>query len=305
MAEETTPQKPQRRSSRPKGGLGSSLDDILGISYGQEEPTPKSVFTVRVSYIEPNRSQPRKFFPDETLEELAESIRQNGVITPIALREIGENRYRIIAGERRWRAARMAGLGDIPAIVLDADDEASAVMALTENLQREDLNPVDEAEGIRTLIETFSLTQEECSARIGRSRPAIANAMRILSLEEEILTMLRSGALSGGHGRALLAMPAGGARIKLAQEAIKGNWSVRRLEDEVKHSQNKKETVPTPTFNYASELSERLTSSYGRGVRVIAGKKKGRLELEYYGNEDLEQLLNLLDGVLPKQDKEI
>jgi len=304
MAEETVSQRARHGSSRPKGGLGSSLDDILGISYGQEESAPKSVFTVRISYIEPNRAQPRKLFSDETLGELAESIRQNGIITPIALRKIGENRYRIIAGERRWRAARLAGLSDIPAIVLDADDEAAAVMALTENLQREDLNPVDEAEGIRTLIENFSLTQEECSARIGRSRPAVANALRLLSLEEEILSMLRTGTLSGGHGKALLAMPSGEERIKLAKEAVKGNWSVRRLEDEVKRTQTQKEATPKPEFDYASELSERLTSSYGRGVRVVAGKKKGRLELEYYGNEDLETLLSLLDGVLPGQDKE-
>lgn len=293
-------EKKEPRSSRPRGGLGSGLGDILGISYGFEESiAPSKISTVRLSRIEPNRNQPRKLFDEDSIAALAESIRQNGVITPIALRSLGEDRYMIIAGERRWRAAKLAGLTEIPATVLDADDEKSAVMALTENLQREDLNPIDEAEGIRTLIDSFSLTQEECAARIGRSRPAIANSLRLLLLEEEILALLRTGALSGGHGRALLSHPSGDTRVMLAKAALEGGWSVRRLEEEVKKAQ-KEPVSPPASFNYAAELSSRLTRDFGRGVRVVAGKKKGRLELEYYNNEDLDELLARLEEALKK-----
>lgn len=285
-------------SHKPPRGLGSGLGDILGISYGWEEETgAEQTTSVRLAQIEPNRTQPRKLFDDASLAVLADSIRENGVITPIALRKVSDSRYVIIAGERRFRAAKLAGLSEIPAVVLDADDEKAAVMALTENLQREDLNPVDEAEGIRALIENFSLTQEECARRIGRSRPAIANAVRLLTLEKPILELLRSGALSGGHGRALLSLPAGEGRVKLARAAAEGDWSVRRLEEEAKKAA--KEPRPRPSgFDYAAELSERLTRSYGRGVKIVAGRKKGRLELEYYGNEDLEALLDKLEAVL-------
>ena len=290
-------------SSKSPRGLGSGLGDILGISYGLDEQTENEQATsVRLAQIEPNRSQPRKVFDSESLAVLADSIRENGVITPIALRKTGESRYVIIAGERRFRAARLAGLTEIPAVILDADEEKAAVMALSENLQREDLNPVDEAEGIRALLENFSLTQEECSRRIGRSRPAIANAVRLLSLEPPIIELLRNGALSGGHGRALLALPAGEARVRLAKAAVDGAWSVRRLEEEVKKAAKAPKPVPAPAFDYAAELSERLTKSYGRGVKVVAGRKKGKLELEYYGNEDLETLLEKLEKALGSEE---
>ena len=278
-------------------GLGSGLDDILGISYGSEDSGDRSVFSVRLSRIEPNRSQPRKAFDEESLEALAESIRQNGVITPIALRKTGDDRYTIIAGERRWRAAKKADLTEIPAVILDADEEKAAVMALAENLQREDLNPVEEAEGIRALVANFSLTQEECAARVGRSRPAVTNALRLLTLEEEILDLLRKGALSGGHGRALLALPAGKERAELAREAAAGEWSVRRLEEEAKRRAKEKAPPKKAEFDYAAELSEDLTRRFGRGVRVVPGRKKGRLELEYYGNEDLDALLEKLKSL--------
>ena len=286
-------------ADRKPRGLGSSLDDILGISYGKEESAGHAVSGIRLSRIEPNRTQPRKAFDEESLEALAESIRQNGVITPIALRKTGEDRYVIIAGERRWRAAKRAGLTEIPAVILDADGEKAAVMALAENLQREDLNPVEEAEGIRALVESFSLTQEECAARVGRSRPAVTNALRLLSLEEEILEFLRTGVLSGGHGRALLTLPAGKERIALAKEAAEGAWSVRRLEDEAKRRLRRKppKEEDRTGFDYAAELSERLTRSFGRGVRIVPGKKKGKLELEYYGNEDLEALISRLKAL--------
>lgn len=284
-------------ADRKPHGLGSGLDDILGISYGREDGGEKQTFSVRLSRIEPNRSQPRKDFDGEALDSLAESIRQNGVITPIALRKLGDDRYAIIAGERRWRAAKLAGLREIPAVILDADEEKAAVMALAENLQREDLNPVEEAEGIRALVENFSLTQEECAARVGRSRPAVTNALRLLALEEEILTMLRKGTLSGGHGKALLALPAGEERIRLARDAAANGWSVRRLEDEARRAGRKKPRTKPAGFDYAAELSEKLTRSFGRGVRVIPGKKKGKLELEYYGNEDLEALLEKLGAL--------
>ena len=275
-------------------GLGSGLEDILGISYGSEDSSDRTVFSVRLSRIEPNRAQPRKSFGEEALNALAESIRQNGVITPVALRKTGEDRYTIIAGERRWRAAKLAGLTEIPAVVLDADEEKAAVMALAENLQREDLNPVEEAEGIRALVVNFSLTQEECAERVGRSRPAVTNALRLLTLEEEILDLLRKGSLSGGHGRALLSLAPGKARVTLAQNAAAGEWSVRRLEEEAKRLARGKEPPEKEGYDYAAELSETLTRRFGRGVRVVPGRKKGRLELEYYGNEDLDALLEKL-----------
>ena len=278
-------------------GLGSGLEDILGISYGSEDSSDRTVFSVRLSRIEPNRAQPRKSFGEEALNALAESIRQNGVITPVALRKTGEDRYTIIAGERRWRAAKLAGLTEIPAVVLDADEEKAAVMALAENLQREDLNPVEEAEGIRALVLNFSLTQEECAARVGRSRPAVTNALRLLSLEDEILDLLRNGTLSGGHGRALLALPAGKERIALARDAAAGEWSVRRLEEEARRRSKEKKAPEKDGYDYAAELSETLTRRFGRGVRVIPGKKKGKLELEYYGNEDLDALLDALKAL--------
>ena len=278
-------------------GLGSGLEDILGISYGSEDSSDRTVFSVRLSRIEPNRAQPRKSFGEEAWNALAESIRQNGVITPVALRKTGEDRYTIIAGERRWRAAKLAGLTEIPAVVLDADEEKAAVMALAENLQREDLNPIEEAEGIRALVLNFSLTQEECAARVGRSRPAVTNALRLLSLEDEILDLLRNGTLSGGHGRALLALPAGKERIALARDAAAGEWSVRRLEEEARRCSKEKKAPEKEGYDYAAELSETLTRRFGRGVRVIPGKKKGKLELEYYGNEDLDALLDALKAL--------
>ena len=279
-----------------KTGLGKGLESVF-----LDNSTPSSGGTslMKISDVQPRKNQPRKSFESESLQALADSIASHGLLQPVAVRESPGGFYEIIAGERRWRAAKRAGLTEIPAVILDADGEKAAVMALAENLQREDLNPVEEAEGIRALVESFSLTQEECAARVGRSRPAVTNALRLLSLEEEILEFLRTGVLSGGHGRALLTLPAGKERIALAKEAAEGAWSVRRLEDEAKRRLNRKppKEEDRAGFDYAAELSERLTRSFGRGVRIVPGKKKGKLELEYYGNEDLEALISRLKAL--------
>lgn len=290
--------KSENRTVRARG-LGTDLSSIFGISadFGENETDAKNVTYIRLAQIEPNRAQPRKNFDDGSLAELAESIKRNGVISPIALVKT-DNGYRIIAGERRWRAAKIAGLTEIPAVIYDADEEKTAEMALVENLQREDLNPIEEAEGIRSLIDRFSLTQEECAVRLGKSRPAVANAVRLLSLDPDTLSLVREGSLSGGHGRALVAVSDASARKALADRCIAGEWNVRRLEAEIKKlSEEKYPQRRAGGVNYSSELSEKLSKFLGRGVKIISGKKKGRLELEYYGNDDLEALIGLLEAL--------
>ena len=281
-------------------GLGSGLEDILGISYGSEDSSDRTVFSVRLSRIEPNRAQPRKSFGEEALNALAESIRQNGVITPVALRKTGEDRYTIIAGERRWRAAKLAGLTEIPAVVLDADEEKAAVMALAENLQREDLNPVEEAEGIRALVLNFSLTQEECAARVGRSRPAVTNKLRLLELPEEVIALVEGGRLSESHARSLLAFPTPEQHVAVARETLEKDLSVRRLEARAKSAKSQKKSpgeAPVTAFarnSFYSEVELALAEHLGRRVTVSAAKKGGVLQLEFYDEEDLKALANRL-----------
>lgn len=252
--------------------------------------------------IEPNRSQPRREFDEKSLQELENSIRIHGVLAPITVR-LGDNGYyQIVAGERRWRAARRAGLDTIPAMVIDADDQTMMELALIENLQREDLNPMEEAEGYRALIDRFGMTQDTIAERVGRSRSAVANSLRLLALGNEVRTMVAEGRLSSGHARAVLAVQDEEKRIAAAQMMEETGMSVRQAEAYVKKlNKPKAEQKKVPEefqVDYYAELQKKLESSLGRRVHIDNKKNKGRIELEYYGDEDLERLANALAAVI-------
>lgn len=274
-----------------KKGLGSGLDALFGDSaYVSDEES--SLRMLPLSKVEPNQNQPRENFDAEKLQELADSIEEHGVLQPIAVRRLDAEHYQIVAGERRWRAARLAGLNEIPARILDADDRDTMVLALVENLQREDLNPIEEAKGLKKLIEEFGFTQESVAERVGASRPAVANALRLLALPEYLQAMLEEGTLSAGHGRALLPLGDEGKMQQAAQIVVNEGLNVRQTEALVKRMQ----AIPLPKPDkpdaiYVKALEERLTRQTGRRVRLVVGPKKGKLEIEYYGNEDLDALL--------------
>ncbi len=279
-------------------GLGKK---VLGLNaiFGDEATEEKSVKGLRLSDIEPNRDQPRHDFDAEKLSELAESIKTHGVITPITVRKTGET-YQIIAGERRWRAARMAGLTEIPAIVLEADEKKTFELALIENLQREDLNPVEEAEGYFTLIEKMGLTQTEASERVGRSRSAIANSIRLLSLPEEIKEMLSAGELTAGHARALLPLENEKKIKEAAAKVVLGELSVRETEELVKNllkapKESSKKTDMAAI--YIKKLEDEMSESTGHRISIRHGAKRGKLTIEYYGNEDLEKVCEALKNI--------
>ena len=278
-----------------KGGLGSGL----GALFGDSEPPARAdaELTLPLSRVEPRADQPRKSFDDASLAELTESIRQHGLIQPITVRKLDDGYYQIIAGERRWRAARAAGLTEIPVRVVEADDRRAMVLALVENLQREDLNPIEEAKGYRTLMREYGLTQEDAAAAVGRSRPAVANALRLLSLSDEAQRLVEEGALSAGHARALL--PVGNDRrfLEAARTVIDRRLSVRQTE--ALAARLAKEPEPEKqkagaSVDYVRELERELEDALGRAVHVVDGKKKGRIELEYYGAEDREKLIENL-----------
>ena len=247
--------------------------------------------------IEPNPDQPRKVFDQASLDELAESIRLHGVITPITVRK-GEKDgyYQIIAGERRWRAARQAGLEDIPAMVLEAEEGEVMELALIENLQRQDLNPVEEAQGYDALINHFGLTQEETAERVGKSRPAVANALRLLTLSEPVLEKLKNGELTAGHARAILQLKTEKKQLEAAQKIAALGLSVRQAELLCKNmsqeAPKKKEIILE--VDYVAECERNLSKALGRGVKIVNGKRKGRFELEFYGQDDLQNLLDAL-----------
>ncbi len=273
-------------------GLGKGLSALI-----KEEAEP-AVRGIRLRDIDPNPNQPRREFDPASLSELEESIRQNGVITPITVRKAGD-RFIIIAGERRWRAARAAGLKEIPAYVFEADEDESFRLALVENLQRQDLNPIEEALGYQKLIADLGLSQEEAAAKVGRSRPYITNALRLLTLPENVREMLASGALSAGHGRALAALNEPQA-AEAAKAVIEGELSVRETERLVKRIlENKpKETKKNDDVTlYVRDLERRLAGSTGHRVTIRHGKKKGKLTIEYYGNEDLERICAALGRI--------
>lgn len=277
-----------------KRGLGKGLDALFADNATGDASAPTNL---RLSEIEPNTDQPRKEFEPEALSQLADSIRQHGILQPLLVRPIpGTGTYQLVAGERRWRAARMAGLSEAPVVIREMDDTAVLEVALIENLQREDLNPIEEAEGFHALIETYGLTQDEVATRVGKSRPAVANALRLLSLPEKIRAMVQDGRLSQGHARTLLALENEQAQSELADLAVAKKLSVRELEKLVKRY-GKEETgeKPLPSV-FAVETERSLTDLFGRKVKVLEGKGKGLLSLEYYGEDDLRALVKRLAG---------
>ncbi|MDR2671687.1 MAG: ParB/RepB/Spo0J family partition protein [Oscillospiraceae bacterium] len=274
-------------------GLGRGLGALLG-SDALRAGEGGSV-TLRMAEVEPNTAQPRRRFDEASLQDLAESIRTHGVLQPLLVRRLPTGYYQIIAGERRWRAARLAGLAEIPALVVDADDRKAAEIALIENLQREDLNPIEEAEGLRALVEEYGLTQEEAAERVGRSRPALANSLRLLSLPEAVRAHLIEGRLSAGHARALLPLPGAALIERTAARVVSDGLSVRQTEALCRRLQTETEAAPGPREpNYLAEHERRLSEGLGRRVSIAAGPKRGRLTIEFYGPEDLDALMEQL-----------
>jgi len=281
-----------------KKGLGSGLDALFGGNAEGNEDA--GLLNLPIGKVEPAEDQPRERFDPEALADLADSIRQHGILQPIAVRALGGGYYQIIAGERRWRAAREAGLDTIPARVVEADDRSAKVLALVENLQRQDLNPVEQAKGLNSLIKDFGLTQEAAAEQVGFSRPAVANALRLLSLPEPVLAMLEEGSLSAGHARALLALGEEELICRTAELVVKEELNVRQTEELIKRKKTApKKAKETQRSIYVRDLEERLGSHWNRKVRIVEGKRRGKLEIEYYGNEDLDRLLAAMNASLP------
>ena len=285
-------------------GLGRGLDSIF-VDNAVEEETGSGVRTLRMAEIDPKADQPRRNFDAEALSQLADSSSANGILQPILVRETGE-RYEIIAGERRFRAARLAGLSEIPALVLEADDEAAAKYALIENLQREDLNPYEEAAAIRKLMDEYGLSQEQVAGSIGRSRSAVANALRLLDLPEDAVKLVTDGTLSAGHARTLLGLLDKGQIGDVARKCVQSALSVRELESLVKKLNRlytqQRDAIEDDAgagevvVDYFASLENRFTSATGRRVKITETRNKKVLQLEYRDNEDLEELLRSLAG---------
>ena len=276
-------------------GLGKGLGALMGDF--MEEPAAKSPYQILPLHkVEPNPHQPRRDFDPEELQSLADSIAQHGVFQPLTVREMSNGYYQIIAGERRWRAARMAELREIPAVIIEADDKKVMELALIENLQRQDLNPVEEAMGYRSLMEDYGLTQEETANRVGKSRPAVANMLRLLSLSPDVLDMVREGKLSAGHARAVVTLKTEKQQKEAAQKIFALGLSVRQAEllcrNMLKEPAPKKEI--SLAVDYMAECEKKLSKALGRGVKIVGGKKKGRFELEFYDQDDLQALLDAL-----------
>lgn len=276
-------------------GLGKGLGALLGDF--TEDPLEKSAYQLLPIYkVEPNPDQPRQDFDEEELQALADSITVHGIIQPLTVREMPNGYYQIIAGERRWRAARMANLSDVPAVIIEADDKKAMELALIENLQRQDLNPLEEALGYQTLMNEYGLTQEEAAGRVGKSRPAVANALRLLGLCPEVQERVRKGELSAGHARAILQLKSEKKQQEAAQKIVALGLSVRQAELLCKNMS--KEPVPQKqevfAVDYVAECEKSLSKHLGRGVKIVNGKRKGRFELEFYGQEDLQNLLDAL-----------
>ena len=276
-------------------GLGKGLGALLGDF--SDEPLEASAYRELPIYkVEPNPDQPRQDFDEEELQALADSISVHGVIQPLTVRELPSGYYQIIAGERRWRAARLAGLSDVPVVVVEADDKKAMELALIENLQRQDLNPVEEALGYQALIEEYGLTQEEAAGRVGKSRPAVANALRLLGLCPEVLDMLKRGELTAGHARAILSLKSEKKQLEAAKKILALALSVRQAETLCKNMNKEPAPEKEAVFavDYVAECEKSLSKHLGRGVKIINGKRKGRFELEFYGQEDLQNLLDAL-----------
>lgn len=273
-------------------GLGKGLDALLtGAEPESQEAGP---LLLPIYKVQPNQEQPRKHFDEESLQALSDSIRENGILQPIAVRRLETGYYQIIAGERRWRAARMAGLAEIPVVVIEADDQKAAEFSLIENLQREDLNPVEEALGYDKLVRDFGLSQDEVAARVSKSRPAVTNSLRLLSLPDDILTLLADGKISAGHARALLSVSTDANRRLLCERIQTHGLSVRQAEAEAKRlnaARAKRKNKNSLRSIYIRDAEKKLTGALGRRVRIEPGVKKGTIELEYYGAQDLDDLL--------------
>ena len=277
-------------------GLGRGLGALLGDF--QESTPEKSPYRMLPLYrVEPNPDQPRHDFDEDELQSLADSIAEHGVVQPLTVRELPNGYYQIIAGERRWRAARMANLDEIPAVIIEADDRKAMELALIENLQRQDLNPVEEALGYRSLMSDYGLTQEETAQRVGKSRPTVANALRLLNLCPEVLEAVRKGALSSGHARAVLTLKSEKKQQEAAQKICALDLSVRQAEllcKNMEKPQQPSPAEPSLAVDYVAECEKNLSRQLGRGVKIKNGKHKGKCELEFYGQEDLQVLLDLL-----------
>ena len=292
-------------SVKRQGALGRDFFNILDDNMYEEKKSKTE--TIKISAIEPRKDQPRKTFEKESLEALAESIQNYGVLQPIIVMENADlpGVYQIIAGERRWRASKMAGIDEIPAIVFDGDELKAAQISLIENIQREDLNPIEEAMGYRALMENFGLTQDQVSKQVGKSRSAVANATRLLDLPEDIIEMLRSGDLTAGHARALLGLDDSEKALPLAEKIIAQDLSVRETEKAVRklnaEPENEDDLKPVDSREaqiklYMKELENRSRSILGRKVKITHGGKKKTVEISYETNDDLEELLRKLCG---------
>ena len=281
-------------ASKKPSGLGRGLGALLGDDVMKTESSGS--LSLPISQVETCSSQPRKRFDDESLQELADSISQHGIIQPLTVRKLSSGYYQIIAGERRWRAARLAGLQEVPVIVIEADDRKAAELAMIENLQREDLNPMEEAAGFQSLIESYHMTQEEAAQRVGKSRSAVTNALRLLGLTPSVRKLVEESKLSAGHARALVPLSPS-LQESAANAIVSGGLSVRQTEALVKRlSAEKKEAqVKDPDeVDYLAEAQNELKARLCRGVKIVPGRKKGRIELEYYGMDDLNDLLDAL-----------
>ena len=287
-------------AAKEKKGLGTGLDVLFGANRLDEE-NESELLTLPISKVEPRKDQPREYFDQQALQELADSISQYGLIQPITARKLNTGYYQIIAGERRWRASRLAGLTEVPVRVIEPDDRKTAELALVENLQREDLNPIEEAKGYKTLIDEFGLTQEEAAKSVGRSRPAITNALRLLSLSPKVLEMVEKNKLSAGHARALISIADDRKQLDAANEVLEKGLSVRKTEQLAarlsKEPEPEKEEDRKISVNYAAEISDQLSKSLGRKVKLTDGKKTGKIEIEFYGADDRENLIELLRGL--------
>lgn len=282
-------------AAKEKKGLGTGLGVLFGADEFDDEAEQ---LTLPISKVEPRSEQPREYFDQEALEALADSIRQYGLIQPITVRKLDSGYYQIIAGERRWRASRLAGLTEVPVRVIEADDRRTAELALVENLQREDLNPIEEAKGYKLLIEEYGLTQEDAARSVGRSRPAVTNAMRLLMLTPPVMEMVEKGKLSAGHARAILSVSEPSKQLAAANEIIKKNYSVRKAEQLAARIAREPRQSPEESgeisVDYAAEISNELSKKLGRKVKLIDGKRNGKIEIEFYGADDREALIGKL-----------
>ncbi len=280
-------------------GLGRGLNALLGDP--DLQPQGEGSVTLPISQVEPGLNQPRKRFDQEALADLAESIRIHGIIQPLTVRRLSTGYYQIIAGERRWRAAKLAGLTEVPAVIMEADDRKVMELGLIENLQREDLNPAEEARGYQTLMEEYGLTQEQVAQQMGKSRPAIANTLRLLALPEDIMKLVEEGQLSAGHARAILGAPTPAMQRQAAKKVVEGQLSVRQTEALIKALQKQAQEKPKPAGEdlslYLGELEKDLSGRLGRKVKIAHRGKRGKIELEYYDSQDLEGLLALLQSL--------